>query len=257
MSAEREKTKEKENASMEKKILIVDDEIHIRELLHDIFSRKGGYTVITASSGEEAVAIIRREDPDVVLLDIKMGGMDGIETLKKARAGGFRKKVFILTALDDPQTEKRALENGASGVLTKQLDLITFLKVGEEAAGRQGNTVLIADDNVQVCALLKDFLLKKRFIPIIAVSGEEALEKVRNEKPKVVLLDVRMPGIDGLMVLKRIKAIDAGVHVIMITGADDEAIAKEAMNAGAFDYIVKPVDLGYLEQCLLVTAISG
>jgi two-component system, response regulator, stage 0 sporulation protein F len=242
---------------MDKKILIVDDEIHIRELLQDVFSRKGGYTVITASSGEEAVAIIRREDPDVVFLDVRMRGMDGIETLKKARAGGFRKKVFILTALDDPETKKKAMENGASGVLTKQLDLITFLKVGEEAAGRQGNRILIADDNVQICALLNDFLLKKRFIPIIAISGEEALEKVKQEKPRAVLLDVKMPGIDGLMVLKRIKEIDPAIHVIMITGIGDEAIAKEAMHAGAFDYIVKPVDLGYLEKCLLVTAISG
>jgi len=74
---------------------------------------------------------------------------------------------------------------------------------------------------------------------------------VKAEKPAIVLLDVKMPGMDGLVTLKKIKEIDERIGVIMITGAEDESIANEAMKSGAYDYIIKPIDLDRLEVCLL------
>ena len=70
-------------------------------------------------------------------------------------------------------------------------------------------------------------------------------------KPAMVLLDVNMPGMNGLLALKKIKEIDDRIGVIMITGVEDEAIAKQAMKLGALDYILKPIEFEYLEMCLL------
>lgn len=235
---------------MSKKILIVDDELQIRELLYDLFSHKG-YKVFTSPNAEEAIEIIRKENPDTVLLDLKMPNTDGIEALKRVRKLGFKNKILVLSGLEDEEIKKAALLNGANGFLSKQLDLKVILKAECRVPEKTEHKVLIADDDPGIQSLLRDFLIKKGFSPIIAKNGEEALEKVNKDNPAMVLLDIRMPGMDGLMVLKKIKEINQGIGVIMITGVGEEYIAQEAMNAGAFDYIVKPVNLDYLEMCLL------
>jgi CheY-like chemotaxis protein len=241
---------------MDKRILIVDDEAPLREMLRDLFSRRGGYTIVTASGGEEALTILRRENFDAIFLDVKMAPMDGLEALKKIREIGFKNKILMLTAMDDAAIEKTALANGANGFLSKQIDLQKFLKAERESTGKPGHKILIADDNPGICDVLKEFLIKKCYVPVVAGDGADALEKVKRENPAIVLLDITMPGIDGLVVLQRMKSFNEKIKVIMITGAGDEQIAKQAVTLGAFDYLVKPVDLNYLEKCLLVAAIG-
>ena len=242
---------------MQKKILVVDNDMHMREMLYDWFSKKG-YKVFTASDGEAAIETVKNEKPDLVLMDIMMPKPDGIEILKKIREFDAQIKIIMLTGMDNINLERYARLNGASGFLRKQLDLPLIAKAVDEVLAqdqefskRREKKILIADDNPQICALLEKFLIKKGMNPITASSGEEALEKVKAEKPAIVLLDVKMPGMDGLLTLKRIKEIDESIGVIMITGAEDESIANEAMKSGAYDYIIKPIDLDRLEVCLL------
>ncbi|MDE2180369.1 MAG: response regulator [candidate division NC10 bacterium] len=110
--------------------------------------------------------------------------------------------------------------------------------------------VLVVDDEPVAVELLREFLLAKGYEVITAGDGEEALRKVKEERPHLILLDVRMPKMDGLEVLRQVKAIDQEVSVIMVTGTNEEEIGRQAMALGAFDYITKPVDLPYLEQSL-------
>ncbi|MCM8780445.1 MAG: response regulator [Candidatus Omnitrophica bacterium] len=116
--------------------------------------------------------------------------------------------------------------------------------------------ILVVDDDPKICELLERFLIKKDFQPTIATSGKEALEKVKAENPAIVLLDIKMPDMDGINILKKIKETNERTAVIMITGLKDEEIAKEAMASGAYDYITKPFDLDYLEMCLLTKIIQ-
>lgn len=102
---------------------------------------------------------------------------------------------------------------------------------------------MIVDDEPQGSSLLESCLTKVGFNTAAAANGEEALEKVRNEKPAIVLLDVTLPGMNGLMALKRIKEIDGQIGVIMIMGKEDESIGEEAIKLGAYGYILKPMDL--------------
>lgn len=246
---------------MEKKILVVDDDLRIREMLYDLLSRKG-YKALTAPGAEEAIGIFRQENPDLVLLDIKMPKIGGIETLKKIKEINAASRVIMLTGMYDIELEKQARLIGASGFLRKELGLALIVKAVDEilAERREGRAdeakkILIVDDNLEIRSLLERFLIKKGFCALTAASGEEALEKIKDAKPVIVLLDIKMPGMDGLMTLKRIKEINGNVGVIMITGFGDENISQEAMKLGAYDYITKPLDLDYLEMCLITKII--
>ena len=110
--------------------------------------------------------------------------------------------------------------------------------------------VLVVDDDPNTVGLLQEFLRAKGYEVFTAGGGVEALRKVTEERPHVILLDIKMPAMDGLEVLRRLRETNREVGVIMITAVDEQEIAKEAMALGAFDYIVKPLDLDYLERSL-------
>ena len=82
----------------------------------------------------------------------------------------------------------------------------------------------------------------------IAYDGESALELIREDEPEVMILDLRMPGIDGIEVLKRVKATQPDIEVIILTGHGSEADREICMNLGAFAYLHKPVDIDELSE---------
>ena len=112
--------------------------------------------------------------------------------------------------------------------------------------------ILVLDDEVETCDLLKRYLTKKGFQVYTAVSGEDAVNIVKEERPHIVLLDIRMPGMGGIEALKKIKEIDREIGVVMITAVKEEETAKEILKLGADDYITKPMDLKYLDNVLMV-----
>jgi len=112
--------------------------------------------------------------------------------------------------------------------------------------------VLVVDDEPDAVELLQEFLTAKGYEVLTASDGEEALRKVKEERPHVILLDVRMPRMNGLEVLKRVRAMDHEVGVIMVTAVNEEETGRQALQLGAFDYITKPLDFTYLERSLWV-----
>ncbi|MBI3989778.1 MAG: response regulator [candidate division NC10 bacterium] len=111
--------------------------------------------------------------------------------------------------------------------------------------------ILVVDDEPQALELLKAFLQIKGYAVMTASSGAEALTVLEERRPHLILLDVMMPGMDGLETLRRIRERDQAVGILMITAANDEEIAKKAVRQGAYDYITKPIDLAYLELAIL------
>ncbi len=112
--------------------------------------------------------------------------------------------------------------------------------------------ILVVDDEVDVCNIMKQFLSKKGYEVYTAFNGSSAVSKVKEVKPHVVLLDIRMPDMGGMEVLKEIKEIDQAIGVIMLTGVTDEEEAAKTFELGAYDYITKPVDFEYLQTVLTV-----
>jgi two-component system response regulator (stage 0 sporulation protein F) len=111
--------------------------------------------------------------------------------------------------------------------------------------------ILVVDDNPEMRILLAVFLKKKGFDVKDVVNGEQALMEIKVGKPKIVLLDERMPGMDGLMVLKKIKELDESINVVMLTAIENEDIIKEATALGACDYLTKPCNLQEVEALVL------
>ena len=119
-------------------------------------------------------------------------------------------------------------------------------------------TILVVDDEPAIVELLSDYLADQGFDIVRAHGGREALAQLQAHTPDVILLDVRMPGMDGIEVLKRVRALNTRAGVLMVSGNDDLAVAKETLALGAFDYILKPVDFvnlsGVIDRMLAVQA---
>lgn len=106
--------------------------------------------------------------------------------------------------------------------------------------------VLLVDDELEFLETLVKRLKKRGLNIRTAQSGEEALDITREKKIDVAVLDVRMPGIDGIQTLREIKKIDPLMEVIMLTGHASVEVAIEGMELGAFDYLMKPMDINEL-----------
>ncbi|MCE5283864.1 MAG: response regulator [Deltaproteobacteria bacterium] len=116
--------------------------------------------------------------------------------------------------------------------------------------------LLVVDDEADILFFLKSYFQTKDFEVSTAQSGEEAIEKVKEIRPHIVLMDIIMPGMGGLEALKKIKEIDPAIGVIMATAVLDNSAAEQAIAAGAYDYVSKPFDLKYLETTVLIKLIK-
>jgi len=116
--------------------------------------------------------------------------------------------------------------------------------------------VLVVEDEVEVCDALKTFLSLKKYEVETALDGATALKKIENFKPHIVLLDIKMPGMSGIDVLKEIRKINPEIGIIMVTAIVDKKTANRAMQLGAHDYIKKPINLTRLETVLMEKMID-
>lgn len=107
-------------------------------------------------------------------------------------------------------------------------------------------TVLIVDDEKDFLNILVKRLGKRGITVFQAGNGMDALELLKTEAIDVVVLDVRMPGMDGIETLKAIRETDAGIEVIMLTGHASIEVAVQGMELGAFDYLMKPMNMDEL-----------
>ncbi|MGD2126841.1 MAG: response regulator [Desulfobacteraceae bacterium] len=116
--------------------------------------------------------------------------------------------------------------------------------------------ILVVDDEIEACDVLDEFLTSKGHEVYTALDGPSALEKLKEVRPHIILLDMIMPGMGGTEVLQEIKKIDPSVAVIMVTVVTELEKAKKTFELGAYDYITKPVDLNYLENVLMVKLLD-
>lgn len=108
-------------------------------------------------------------------------------------------------------------------------------------------TIVVIDDEVEICDLLKDLLTAEGYKVSTATDSEQGLQMAMKQRPDLVLLDMNMPRMDGIEVLRQIKKADEAISVIIITGFININLARDAMRLGAFDYITKPFDLAYVK----------
>lgn len=108
--------------------------------------------------------------------------------------------------------------------------------------------LLIVDDEMEICEFLKSFFEERNYQVKTATSGEQALKAADEFKPQVILLDIKMAGVDGIQVLQKVKATHPRIKVIMVTALETRDKIEECLRLGADNYITKPLSLEYLEN---------
>jgi len=233
---------------MKGKILLVDDNEAFLDSTKDVLEDQG-YEAVTATSGEEAIRLFGAQTFDVVLMDVKMPGMNGVESFIEVKRLRPDVRVIMITAYSVEEMIRQALEEGAYAVLNKPLDMALFFRTIDEArkTGR-GGLILVAEDDVALCDNLADVLGKADYQVVTAHNGEEAVKIAETYPFDVLLLDMKMPLLNGLETYRRIKPIHPNIVAIIITGYGREmaALIKLTLDESARICLTKPLDMGQL-----------
>lgn len=176
--------------------------------------------------------------------EVSVSAKDGAVTLI------IEKNVLMLSRLEQELKEIVIKIEGVQTVTTEvgknfhQADI--YRKLDFQAPSR----VLLVDDEREFVQTLSERLLLRDMGSAVAYDGESALEMLREDEPDVMILDLKMPGIDGMEVLKRVKATQPAIEVIILTGHGNETDRETCMALGAFAYLQKPVDIDILSETM-------
>ena len=226
------------------RILIIDDDKMNMKITQFILD-KAGYEVALAESAFLGIQLLLEHRYDLVLLDIKMPDMDGIEALRHIRNTPeiANSKVVFLTASNSRDDLTEAVHLGASRFVQKPCLPDELLAVVEETLEEKHDDVLllVVDDDMlsrKVTTRVFESLYRVKCVS----SGEEAIEFCRGTVPDLILMDLYMPEMDGLAAFQHIKAMDSCRHVpIMFMTVDHNTeVEKKIFQAGAVDFVRKP-----------------
>ena len=233
------------------RILVVDDDRDFRENLLDIMEMYG-HDVTEAAGGLEAIESVKSSGHfDLILMDIKMPGMDGAETFRRIKDIDPDATVIMVTAYSRDELVKDALREGAYAVFYKPVEVDRLLELVKNA-GEEGMLVLVVDDDPSFANNLKDILSKQGYRVLIAGSGAQALEVAKTNNVDVSLIDMKMPAMNGLETYLQLKEIRPGAVAIMVTAYREEMrdLIDQSISSSAYTCLFKPVDMNQLLELL-------
>jgi len=117
--------------------------------------------------------------------------------------------------------------------------------------------ILIVDDEPDIVEMLKTYFSDKGYDVLTAQQGADAVMIADFQRPDAMLLDILMPDMDGVKVLRAIRAMDPNIPVVMVSGNTDEKIARDTLIMGAFDYVAKPFNFDMLERVVEAAIAAG
>jgi len=214
-----------------------------------------GYNVLLAGSGQDALWLAREEQPQLITLDILLPDIDGFEVLEQLKDHpvtapipviivsmlGEADKGYALGAVDyvvKPFSEEQLLKSVRQALGSIQ-------KEGE--AGPTRNNLLVVDDEADIVTYLEQALSVHGYQVRSASNGADALERIRESIPDLILLDLRMPVMDGYEVIRRLKSdiVTMGIPIIVITASpvDKERDKVQVLGMGVAQYMTKPLSV--------------
>jgi PAS domain S-box-containing protein len=240
------------------KVLVVDDDEHILQLLRHQLEAEG-YQVVTAQQGKDVFELARTQRPDLITLDVLLDDMDGFQVLEGLKRDASTSTIPVIIVSIVPDAETRGLSLGAAGYIGKPFEEEQVLGQVREvlsslgmAANDQVHQVLVVDDDRHIVDWLRTSLMNSGFNVHGAYNGREALALVREVSPDLILLDVKMPDMDGYEVIRTLRQEHAtrDIPVIIITGSppDDDYEQVKILGMGVKHTLTKPFSIETLVE---------
>lgn len=231
-------------------ILVVDDEESLRITLAANLELEG-HQVLEASSGEEALRVVRERSVDVVLTDIRMPGLHGVELHRHLRREHPGLPVVLMTAFAQESLINDALAEGAFTVLPKPFDVEHLLGTLRRAARAHG--VLVVDDTQEVAEATVEGLRLCGVSAQAVYDGDAALEHVRSGRFDVCVVDLVMPGMTGAEMVEKVRGTGLDMGVIAVSGHDVPQMMREVAALGDVACMRKPISVRELAQAIART----
>ncbi len=226
------------------KILVVDDDSNLLDLLVDTLTTVG-YQTVGAPGGAEALVKLNEEKFDLMISDIKMPGIDGLQLLKKVRRHYPQLPVLFITGVASPEIIGRASPDGFLAKpfrINHMEELIeSTLNNHPETVTNQIKRVLVVDDDDSFREMLTDVLRYNEYVPFAVRDANSALVELENGEIDAVVTDIKMPGMDGIALTNKIKEEHPDLPVILITAFMSSAeLEKHEVSRVADGFLEKP-----------------
>ncbi len=220
-------------------ILLAEDNADLLSTL-SLILKLHGCEVQTAEDGLAAVGKANSGNFDVILMDIIMPRMNGIDAFRQIRQTNPRAKVILMTAYYDQDKMESALAEGAIEALHKPVDIGQLLTLISRAT--TDLAIIVADDDRNMAETLARMLQARGYETYVAHSGEHALQIAREKPVHMAFIDVVMPSMNGLETATRLKKLKPGITNVMMTGYRDEVkdIVDRAVATSAVACLYKP-----------------
>lgn len=201
---------------MTRRLLIVDDQEQMVRTLRDIV-RLHGWESDAAYNGESAVEAVRSRDYAVVLMDVRMSGINGVEAFKAMKQLRPDVRVILMTAYTATELLDEAEREGAVRVLAKPVALAGLMEVIEQATA-ESHSVLVVDDDAAFLRTLRKLLELNGYSALTAKNLDDAIEMLETKSPGAVVLDLRLDGITAPETVLAIKHVSPSVALILCSG---------------------------------------
>ncbi len=200
-------------------ILVVDDDRDNADLLAELFTMEG-HAVEVAYSGDDAIAAFLRTKYDLAFMDVVMPGRNGVDSFLEIKRKHPNARVYMMTAYSVEQLLQQALDNGAIGALSKPLSADQLLRAIDDVRPR--GVVLVADDDPNFGSHVQQLVTSTGLQCELVEDGTQAFERIALGGVDVLVLDVSMPLINGINVLRLLRTHGLEVPTIMVTGQREE-----------------------------------
>src|SRR5450830_28870 len=252
---------------MSAKILVVDDNATNLKLVSTLLEFEG-YDILTAVDAEEAQVVLATTLPDLILMDIALPGMDGLTLTRKLKAEERTRSIRIvaLTAFAMKGDDQKALDAGCDGYITKPIDtrklpdqMAEFLARASGQSRRTRMKILVVENHAADLKLA-DLVLSTAGHDVSTAEGaEQAFAAIQEDSPQLIFLDLNLPGMDGLALVRQLKADPdtRDIHVVAVTCYAEQYPKAAALAAGCDAYLLKPINTRELSGQLTTVAEGG